>query len=212
MLILSLFLLLLVYILILRPWFLRWGATAEEAAMPLPGDEIAPVYKLSATRAITIHAPASQIWPWLVQMGQGRGGLYSYLWIENMIGCKMHNADHIIPELQNPQIGDLIRMGPEGYPLFKITAIQPQAALVIQGLDPRTKEPGQAYWSFVLQPVDAQTTRLIIRGRNDYEPSLFNFLMWRVIVEPGYFVMEQKMLRGIRERAERIYTQARVAA
>ena len=88
-----------------RPWHRRWGATREEVARALPGDELVAAPVTSATHAITIRAPAGDVWPWLVQLGQNRGGLYSYQWLENLVGCQMRNTDRIIPELQHLQEG-----------------------------------------------------------------------------------------------------------
>ena len=89
---------------VLRPWYNRWGATEADVARSLPGDELVPAPMLGYTRAITIQAPVEQVWPWLAQMGQGRGGLYSYDRLENLAGCKIHSVDHILPELQNPHL------------------------------------------------------------------------------------------------------------
>src|SRR5690349_9989833 len=82
-----------VYIALVRPWHMRWGATDDEVRRPLPGDELVARPKALATHAITIRAPAAEIWPWLVQFGQGRGGFYSYDWLENLFGCDIHNVD-----------------------------------------------------------------------------------------------------------------------
>ena len=104
---------------VIRNWYNSWGAADDEVNQSLPGDELVPAPMLGYTRAITIHAPAARIWPWLAQMGQGRGGLYSYDGLENLAGCKIHSLEHINPELQNPQVGELIRLGPQGYPCFR---------------------------------------------------------------------------------------------
>src|SRR5690348_7187678 len=87
-----------IYIRLLRPWYLSWGATYEEAAQPMPGDEEISQANFQSTRAITIKARAADIWPWLVQMGQGRGGFYTYAWLENLAGLRISNADQILPE------------------------------------------------------------------------------------------------------------------
>ena len=84
------------YVFLIRPWHLKWGATEEELKMPLPGDELVKHPKLNATHAITINAPVAEVWPWLVQVGQKRGGFYSYTWLENLVGCEMSNADQIV--------------------------------------------------------------------------------------------------------------------
>ncbi len=165
--------------------------------MPLLGDEFVPDPVLKSTRAITIQAPAAEVWPWLVQMGQGRGGLYSYERLENLGGCDMHNADHILPEHQHLVVGDKVRLVPEGRePYFLVSAIEPGQAIVLGGDDPPTT------WAFALQPIDDSSSRLIIRWRQDYEPNFGNVLGWRVFVDPITFVMERKMMQGIKVRAE----------
>jgi hypothetical protein len=184
-----------------RPWYSKWGATEPEVNMSLPGDDQVPNPVLVSTRAITILAPADAIWPWLVQMGQGRGGLYSYERLENLVGCDMHNADRIIPEHQNLKIGDKVRLVPEGRDLyFVVSAIEPDRAIILFGDDPPTT------WAFILEPIDENTTRLIIRWRQDYEPTPGNVLGWRVFTDPITFVMERKLLQGIKARAEAVGT------
>ncbi len=190
-----------VYAFALRPWFNRWGATNAELRMVLPGDEIAAQSRRTATRAITIHAPAEKVWPWLVQIGQGRGGLYSYDWLENLVGCNIHSASAILPEHQDLKVGDQIRLGPEGYPFFVVIAIDPGRALILRAGRPDDNPNNIATWVFTLQPVDGKTTRLVVRNRNAYLPTPMNTLIWR-ITELASFVMEQKMLGGIRVRAE----------
>jgi hypothetical protein len=189
----------LVYWLGLRPWHIRWGTTDAEVMRPLPGDEIVPYPRKLSTRAVTIRASAAAIWPWLAQIGQGRGGLYSYDWLENLAGCDIHTADRVVPELQDLRAGDIVRLGPEGYPAYPVAAVEPGCALVLGGTTPAT---GAHSWVFFLEPLDEQTTRLIVRSRDDYPPTLANFLIWRVITEPLHFLMERKMLLGIKQRAE----------
>ena len=184
------------YITAVRPWHLRWGATDEEMDQPLPGDELAPHPKLRATHAITINAPAAEVWPWLVQMGQDRGGFYSYTWLENLVGCHMRNADEVVPEWQELKVGDSVWLHPKAPPT-KVAAIEPGHAIVLKG-----------WGAFVLKSIDEKTTRLIIRSQGDYEPDLknpiLNFLLWRIVFEPAHFIMERKMLLGIKERAEKL--------
>lgn len=180
----------------IRPWHLRWGATEEELCQTLPGDELAQTPRLKATHAITIDAPADDVWPWLVQMGQTRGGFYSYTWLENLVGCHMRNADRIVPEWQELKVGDSVWLHPKAPPA-QVAAIDPGRAIVLKG-----------WGAFVLQPIDDKTTRLIIRSQGDYEPNLgnavLNFLLWRVVFEPAHFIMERKMLLGIKARAEKL--------
>jgi hypothetical protein len=192
----------LVYRFALLPWHLRWGATEIEARAAMPGDELVPGSNMSSTRAITIRASAAEVWPWLVQLGQGRGGMYSYEWLENLAGCDIHNADRILPEFQNLKVGDLIHMGPEGYPFYSVVHVEPNRALVLRPHDPKTKEPGPAAWSFLLTEQGDGTTRLISRQQMVYEPSVANFIGWKVITEPLTFIMEQKMLRTLKAMAE----------
>ncbi|MBA3468224.1 MAG: hypothetical protein H0T53_01140 [Herpetosiphonaceae bacterium] len=180
-----------------RHWFNRWGATAAELASTLP-----------YTRAITIKAPPSAIWPWLVQLGQGRGGLYSYDGLENMLGCDIHSANTILPAYQKLQVGDEILFGPAAkkFPGQLVLAIQPERAILMCGLNPASRQPEtSATWVFVLEPQPNGTTRLLVRGRNAYAPGLANHLLWH-LVEPVAFVMERRMLRGIKQRAERSQT------
>ncbi len=194
---------------VIRNRYNRWGADHAEVARPLPGDDLVPVLKLGYTRSITIPAPPDRVWPWLAQMGQGRGGLYSYDGLENLAGCKIHSANRIIPELQNLQVGDLIRLGPPGYPCFAVAAVDAPRFLVLISADPRTGQPVKfsgrkdkgfsiATWQFVLEPLGEQATRLLVRQRLYSSPDLA--WIWR-LTEPVGFVMERKMLLGIRRRA-----------
>ena len=175
------------YATLVRPRILRWGATDQEAAEQLPGDEVVAQPRYQTTHAVTIHAPPSQVWPWLVQLGQNRGGLYSYQWLENLVGCKIRNTDRIIPELQHLQIGDLVQLGPDPYPAYTVWSIQLNQALVLRTAEPRSGyavEPSDlasgawlGTWAFVLDQRDEQTTRLLVRLRNQWQPNLGNFLV-----------------------------------
>jgi len=187
-----------------RGWYNRWGATQEEQIKALPGDELVASPKISYTRAITIDAPAAAIWPWLVQMGQGRGGLYSYDGLENVIGCEIHSSDRLLPEYQNLQPGDHVLFGPaeKKFPGQVVLEVQPEQAILMCALDPVTRQAVKsATWVFVLEEQPDGSTRLLVRGRNGYEPTTANHILWH-IVEPINFVMERKMLRGIKARVE----------
>jgi hypothetical protein len=182
---------------LLRPWYSKWGASEAEVERRLPGDEQVSDPNLQSTRAITIHAPMADVWPWVVQMGQGRGGLYSYERLENLAGCGMRNADRILPDQQRLAIGDKVRLSQsESTPYFIVTAIEPGRAIILGGDDPPTT------WAFVLELINGESTRLIVRFRQQYEPSLGNVIGWRVFTDPITFVMERKMLQGIKARAE----------
>ncbi len=186
-----------------RAWYSAWGATAAEIALRLPGDEIAPNANMTSTRALTVRAPAARIYPWLLQIGQGRGGMYSYEWLENLARCDIHNVYEIVPALQQVQVGHEIHMGPEGYPFYRIASFDGGSYFVLQPGDPATKKPGDASWAMVLQDQGNGTTRMIFRQRQQVAPGFANFVTWRVIVDPLSFVMEQKMMRTIRDLAER---------
>jgi hypothetical protein len=196
-----------------RPWERRWGATDVEVQRPFPGDHFVPQPRLEATHAVTIQAPPEQVWPWLVQMGQGRGGLYSYDWLENAAGLNIHSADHILPEYQNLKVGDVIPLEPggDGPP---VVILEPNRALVMAGRADAHSEGAfalkngdpNAYfsvsWGFYLEDAGDQTTRLIERFRLDWNPTLANNVAFGFFLEPAAFLMERKMLLGIKERVE----------
>ena len=200
------------YILAVRPWHLRWGSTDEELNLSLPGDDLVPNAKLMATHAITINASPAQIWPWLIQIGQGRGGFYSYDWIENSMGLDIHTADKIIPEFQELTVGDLIPLSEDGFG-FPVAILEPLKNLVLHG-DTRVPGPGNtpvmkegdymaAVWGFhLISEGENRGTRLVERIYIDWNETPLNTIFYRVFLEPGSFIMEQKMLRGIKERVE----------
>lgn len=189
------------YLLVARRRQLGWGATDEESDARLLGDHLIATADLSATRAITIRASADQVWPWIAQLGQGRGGFYSYDVLENLVGCQIHSADRIVPEWQALAVGDEVKLFPDG-PL-KVAAIEEGRSLVIRGGVPmgNTQPPYDFTWAFVLRERSEGTTRLLVRERYAYTRR------WApLLVEPAAaisFVMTRKMLRGIRDRAER---------
>jgi hypothetical protein len=196
---------------LLRRAFNRRGTTTGEARSHLPGDELIPEPKLSHTRAISINAPPTSVWSWLVQIGQGRGGLYSYDALENLIGCHIRSVEQIDPGLQHLAVGDLVRLGPERYPAFQVAELEPERALVLMAVDPATREPpplpvGDARttatsWSWELRATDrGRSTRLLNRQRLTFPGA--TSILWHLL-EPIDFVMERRMLVGIRRRAER---------
>jgi hypothetical protein len=130
------------YVFAVRPWFLRWGATDAEGEGVLPGDELVPEPKHHDTHAITIHAPIAQVWPWLVQVGQGKGGFYSYAWLENLAGCHLHNADTIVPEYQTLKAGDTVRLHPSAPPLTAVI-VEPHRSIVLAGGGDKAATPPQ---------------------------------------------------------------------
>ena len=198
---------------VLRPLFLprlrRWGATAAELQRALPGDELVPQPRVGYTQVLTIHAPVEAVWPWLVQIGQGRGGFYSYEVLENLVGCDIHNADRILPEFQGLNTGDGIRLHPQIPPL-PVAVLEPQRALLLYSDEPIGQQPDGASppeyfattWLFYVEGLADGSTRLISRYRLGYTPRLGSDLAYRGFVEPISAVMQRKMLLGIKERAE----------
>ena len=190
------------YALALRPWFLRWGATAAELSKSLPGDLSVTQATSTATRAITIQAPPERVWPWIVQIGQERGGLYSYAWLENLVGCEIVNAETIHPEWQDLKPGDTVRLHPK-MPGIPVTIVEKNHALVLGGNGiPEQHIPAMS-WAFVLEPVSGNATRLLIRWRSQIPNAVFDLVVNKYLLEPIHFTMERKMMLGIRERVER---------
>ena len=211
------------YVLGVRPQLQRWGATEAEAAEPLPGDGLVPAPRFASTRAISIAAPPSSVWPWLVQIGEGRGGLYSYDALERLVGLGMESADVIVGELQDLAPGDTIRLAPIGGPdglAMIVDRLEAPGLLVLRsgapgrgaddGDEPEALRAGDyftalpaATWTLVLRDLGDGATRLLSRWRMTWAPSATADLFNGVLVEPLHFALEEKMLRGIRDRVER---------
>ncbi len=191
-----------VYALALRSWLLRWGATPDERSKNLPGDHLVMQANSSATRAITIGAPPERVWPWIVQIGQGRGGFYSYTWLENLVGCEIVNAETVHPEWQDLTPGDSIRLHPKMPGLPVIIAEKNRALVLGGGAIPEHRIPPVS-WAFVLEPAPGNAMRLIIRWRSHTPNTVYDLVFNKYLLEPIHFAMERKMMLGIRERAER---------
>lgn len=184
------------YPLVWRHWCLTWGARPDEVDRVMAGDDLLPHPDLIATRAISIMAPPSAVWPWLVQMGSGRGGVYTYDWIENLFGLRMHSADVILPQFQDIEVGFAQRLGSSG-PVLRVAVLDAERALVFRS------DAGDWVWAFGLY-ADGGGTRLVSRNRIAApDASVFARLAYTMVMEPGSLVMERKMLLGIKERAER---------
>jgi hypothetical protein len=189
------------YILAIRPWQLGWGATGEERDATLAGDDLIPNPDLVATRAITVHAGADQVWLWIAQLGQGQGGFYSYDALENLVGCDIHSADRVVPEWQDIKVGDQVKLHPEVG--LGVAVVEQGSALVLRGGVPMgtVPPPYDCTWAFVVREQPDGTTRLLARERYVYTQRWAGFVVEPVAVVA--FVMTQRMLRGIRDRAER---------
>ena len=200
-----------VYWFALRPWHQRWGATQEEVEAFWPGDEFIARPMVSSTHAVTIQAPVSKVWPWLVQIGQGRGGFYSYEFVENAMGLKIENAERILPQWQGLQVGDVVPLAPDGSVDLPVVILEPEKSLVLRG-DTRIPgkgappvPPGQflaATWGLYLVDQGHEATRLVERFRLEYTPTAANGFIYKLFLDAGAFVMGRKMLLGIKHRAE----------
>ncbi len=199
------------YALVVRPRHLRWGTREGEAQLPLPGDELIPDPMYQTVRAITIHAPASRVWQWLVQIGVGRGGFYTYDVLENMAGLDIRSADQIRPEWQTLQPGDSIHISPvtplkverlEANRLLVLHAVMsPFTGEIVDAADPATPTFMNWTWAFVLDESAALTTRLIVRVRANYKPDALRVAVL-ALLEPVHFLMERGMLYGLKRCAE----------
>jgi hypothetical protein len=176
-----------------RPWPLRWGATGQEATRLLPGDRVVKKADFVATRAITIHAAPERVWPWLVQIGSGRAGWYSYDRLDN---AGVPSAREIVPELQQLKAGDLIPM-----------VAGKDVGVWVKELEPGRRmlwwdQKGEYSWEWLLEPAGAGT-RLVTRLRVTRHPWTRR-MVYEVVAANGDIVMTRKMLCGIKKRAERL--------
>ena len=184
-----------------RPWMDRWGSTPQERRLPLAGDELVPDAE-QQTHAIAIDAPPEAVWPWLVQIGQGRAGFYSHDRLERLVGADIRNADEVHPEWQLA-VGDLVRTYrpiPRFEPLGWIVATVEAARLLV------VREPERAgiinsSWAFVLEP-DGERTRLLSRWRFRRRGVAHRAFKWFVF-DPAHFIMETGVLHGLKARVER---------
>src|SRR3954453_23808215 len=182
----------------LRHRILNWGATDDEATAQLPGDELLPDADGVATRAMTIDAPAWAVWPWLAQMGPSpRGGAYTYDWIENLLGLNMHSTSAVLSEFQHPEGCETFSLGSNR---MRMDRVESERVLAWRS------EDGNWVWSFVLQPRDGGT---LLISRNRFRLPNLVARVGMLPMEPGSLVMERKMLRGIKQRAERGYPRNR---
>ena len=178
----------------LRGPILNWGSTTAETEKRLPGDELLQDADGVATRAITIDAPPSAVWPWIAQMGPSpRGGAYTYDWIENLLGLNMHSVDRVLPEFQHPRVGDGFGYGPNK---MSFRRVEPEHLLAAQTAD------GNWVWTFVLEEQRDSRTRLI--SRNRFRLPKLKDKIGMLPMEPASLVMERKMLHGIKQRAEHL--------
>lgn len=189
----------------MTPWMDRWGATDEEIAAVFPGDELVPEPAIFINRAVTVNANPEQIYPWLVQIGAGKGGWYSYSWLEtNLLRCPLVNADRIHPEWQDLKVGDEVKMCPGELapPAYIVAQIHPNKALV---MGHQEGDDWVDLYQFVIIPQSDGVSRLILRTR-----TMMDGPLWKAI-HPGVFIMEHGLLTGVRERAEGFFRQIETA-
>jgi hypothetical protein len=186
------------YLITIRRWHARWGATADEVQAAMPGDDIVAGPWDVTTRAVTIAATPEEVWPWLAQMGYQKGGMYSYDWIDQVLGVlDRPSADQVLPEFQDLQPGDEIPMG--NSPGWPVVAVERNQSLVLD-----IRHPGlHISWSFLLDAIDERHTRLILRIRIKMRP-LFHVVSFFPVSDLGQFLMTRRMLLGIKERAENL--------
>ena len=188
----------------LHPWFQRMGSTAGDRAAPLFGDSLftdGPYVMVD--NVITIRAPADSVWPWLAQLGQDRGGFYSYVWLENLFGAHITNADSIVAAWQQRAVGDFVRAVPPDYLGGKFGA---NLGWRVQALDPGRAFVLENWGAFVVRPIDDHTSRLHVRQRFPRRATLVTTVLAPVgvlVVQPAHYIMQRGMLRGVRDRAER---------
>jgi hypothetical protein len=198
------------YIFAVRPRHRRWGATDEEVTRAMPGDDLVANANFHTTRAIDIVAPPEGVWPWLVQIGQGRGGFYSYDVLENLMDLEIHNADRILLDFQDLQVGDAIPIEPGGAG-FKVAEIAPHRHFVLLAEGTGDTEVDEVFrqadfastWTFLLEEPNPGRTRLVVRWRARWDLlSAPGPLLIGLTLDPIEFIMERKMMQGIKERAE----------
>lgn len=196
-----------VFLSLVRPWYLHWGASSAEFSGPWPGDDLVEA-RSQSTRAIDIDAPAAKVWPWLLQLGQDRGGFYSYELLENLVGTNMRNVDALDPALQHWSVGDKLWMYPPdklgGAGFAVLQRIEPGRALVFgtHQLGTAPTEPTDGTWAFIVQPLDQGHSRLVVRGRGAGYHSPWALAFERLVFEPVHFMMERKMMEGVKSRVE----------
>jgi len=199
------------YAALVRPRNMRWVTTWRERLRVWAGDEFMPEPATQSTRVTSIDAPAERVWPWIAQLGQDRGGFYSYTVLENLVGAEMKNADAIHAEWQQREVGDRVWLGDpsrfDGSAYMIVARWIPERALVLVAPpDWKRIQEGQpadhTVWSFIIEPVSPKSCRLILRTLSGTGHTtagkVANYVFW----EPAHFVMERGAMLGIKRRAE----------
>ena len=185
----------------------HWGLDEATAARDYPGDELVPDPRWGWTHGVEIDAPLDRVWPWVAQIGQGKGGFYSYQWLENLAGCEIQNADHIHEDWPRPAVGGELRFHPKGPPM-KIAAVGEGRWFVAHApfgpeVTPSGDPKAGVSWLFFLEPLEGDRTRFISRFRTRYDETWKNRLaMGPTTIESVGFMMDRRMLLGVKERVE----------
>jgi len=206
----------LIFVLIILPFLRsklrRWGSADEELIRELPGDDLITDINGYYNHAITIKTAPADVWPWIVQLGQNKGGFYSYELLENVVGSKIHNADSIVPEFQDTAVGDVVMMTPTAAP-YIVVDIDPGKAFIlrlrvnletqqtVEVTEPLPPKYQDGSWLFYLEETSEGNTRMITRSRNKWNQSKMNTFVYGLIGIIS-IVMDRKMLKGTRKRAE----------
>jgi hypothetical protein len=192
----------LVYWFPVRRWFSRWGTTPEELARVMPGDALIPSPTDMSMQTVTVNARAEDIWPWLVQTGYQRGGLYSYDWLDRLFGfLDRPSATRILPEFQQLAVGDKIPWGHNTE--LTVGVLEPPRALALS----YEARGFKWVWQFGLYPLDDQRTRFVTRG-TEHVPNTFVWWLGMRMMEPASFIMTRRFLFGVKERAEALRASA----
>lgn len=208
----------LVYVFVILPWQLRRGAPDAVLQRSLPGDDLVPSPKTGYTQAITIKAPKSEVWQWLVQIGYKRAGWYTYDSLHRLVGIagcvddERRSATRIIPELQDLRVGDVIEIAPGmGY---SVVGLEPEQVMILLSIwetvnwesvsqdAPLPEKYLRSTWVWFLEEIDKNTTRLIVRVRSDHSPGLSSALSTQIPNEVGRLLMQPRTLRVLKQRAE----------
>ncbi len=198
------------YALVVRPRLLRWGATEDEVRGPYPGGEIIPGGTRSATMAVTIDAPPSRVWPWLVQMGHDRAGWYSWDRLDNF---GRRSAERIHPEWQELSLGDRLAANPDGSEWWEVAALEPERflglrmSLDLRGrpFDPAAGRPRfftDSLWGFLLQELPDGRTRLVVSGYWALRPRWLQPVVSVLVLEPSHWVMQTRQFTKLVRQAQ----------
>jgi hypothetical protein len=188
----TLLVLVLLYLTLLRPWQLRWGATDDEIKRSMPGDDIVGKPSFNATRAVTINAPAENIYPWIVQMGLTRAGWYSYDLLDNLA---RPSAESILVEHQTTQVGDVVPMSPDGKQGMRVKNFRKNQWMLWWD------NVGDSSWVWEIYSEGEAHSRLVTRVRVKYR-WFSPIIVFNMLIELSDIVMMRKSMLGIKRRAE----------